>query len=319
MIIIILLVFTVIFGGFFTSHSPTEPDLSNRLRAPFWMEGGSLTYPLGTDPLGRDILTRIIYGSRISLTVAILTLLFAGSLGTVIGLISGYYGGWMDAILMRAVDATMSFPIILFAIILLVTIGGGLMNVVVAITVILWARYARLIRGEVLSLKERDFIAQARLAGCSTVRILRVHFFPNVLNTLMVMLTLQVGWLIIVEASLSFLGAGIPPPSPAWGSMVADGRDYITTAWWVTLFPGMAIMLTVLSFNLFYDLGVSRRLFVEMQPRYIRILLSACAPVPGRLGPQEGFSLALVDALQRSSSRIDEMPSPNLPPAGTHL
>ncbi|MFQ5825990.1 MAG: ABC transporter permease [Dehalococcoidia bacterium] len=253
MTIIIVIFLTAIFANFLTPHSETEPSLPTRLRPPFWMEGGSWTYPLGTDPLGRDLLTRIIFGARISLVVAFLTLFLGGAFGTAIGLISGYYGGRLDAVLMRGVDATMAFPIILFAILLVVTIGAGLMNVVVAIALILWARYARVIRGEVLSLKERDFIAQARIAGCSTFRIVLVHLFPNVLHTLIVMLTLQVGWVIIVEASLSFLGAGIPPPTPAWGYMVADGREYVTTAWWVSLFPGIAILLTVLSFNLFGD------------------------------------------------------------------
>jgi peptide/nickel transport system permease protein len=217
------------------------------------MEGGSLTYPLGTDLLGRDILTRIIYGARVSLTVACMTIFLAGFIGITLGLISGYYGGWMDAILMRIVDATISFPLILFAIILIVVIGAGLMNVVLAIAMLQWARYARVIRGEVLSLKERDFVAQARIAGCSAFRIIWVHLLPNVLNILVVLITVEIGRIIIIEASLSFLGAGIPPPAPAWGQMVASGRDYLTSAWWVSILPGIAILLTVLSFNLFGD------------------------------------------------------------------
>ena len=252
-IIITIVVLTAIFADFLAAHSPTDPSLPLRLKPPFWMEGGTISYPLGTDALGRDILTRMIYGARISLVVGLLTIILGGAVGTAIGLISGYHGGRLDAVLMRVVDATMSFPIILFAVLLVVTIGSGLFNVVVAIALILWARYARVVRGEVLSIKERDFIAQARIAGCSGARIIWVHLFPNVLNTLIVMLTLQLGWVIIVEASLSFLGAGIPPPTPAWGSMVADGREYLTSAWWVTLFPGLAIMLVVLSFNLFGD------------------------------------------------------------------
>jgi peptide/nickel transport system permease protein len=251
--IITIIVITAIFANVLTPHSATEPSLPTRLLPPAWMEGGSWTYPLGTDPLGRDLLTRIIFGARVSLVVAFLTLFLGGAFGTAVGLISGYYGGRLDAVLMRGVDATMAFPLILFAILLVVTIGAGLMNVVVAIALILWARYARVIRGEVLSLRERDFIAQARIAGCSAFRIALVHLLPNVFPTLMVMLTLQVGWVIIVEASLSFLGAGIPPPTPAWGYMVADGREYVTTAWWVSFFPGIAILLTVLSFNLFGD------------------------------------------------------------------
>ena len=253
LVIITLFTVTAVFANFMTPHSPTEPSLAKRLIPPFWLEGGSLTYPLGTDLLGRDILTRIIYGARVSLTVAFITIFIAGSIGTVIGLVSGFYGRWVDAVLMRIVDATVSFPLVLFAIILIVVIGAGLINVVLAIAMLQWARYARVIRGEVLSLKERDFVAQARIAGCSVFRILRVHLFPNVVNILVVMITVEIGRIIIVEASLSFLGAGIPAPTPAWGQMVAAGRDFITSAWWVSLFPGLAILMTVLSFNLFGD------------------------------------------------------------------
>ena len=253
LIIISIFVFTAIFANVLTPHSPTRPSLAHKLHPPFWMEGGSLTYPLGTDLLGRDILTRIIYGARVSLTVSGMTIFFAGFFGIILGLISGYRGGWVDAVLMRIVDATVSFPTILFAIVLLVVIGAGIWNVVLAIAMLQWSRYARVIRGEVLSLKARDFIAQARIAGCSVFRILLVHLFPNVLNILVVMVTIEIGRIIIVEASLSFLGAGIPPPTPAWGQMVANGRDYITSAWWVSFWPGMAILGVVLSFNLLGD------------------------------------------------------------------
>jgi peptide/nickel transport system permease protein len=168
-------------------------------------------------------------------------------------MIAGYAGGRVDTCLMRVVDATLAFPIILFAILLVVILGGSLVTVVIAVALVLWARYARVIRGEVLSLRERDFVAQARIAGCSSGRIILVHIFPNVLNTLVVLLSLQVGWVIIVEASLSFLGAGVPPPTPTWGSMIAEGRDYIASAWWVSFFPGLAILVTVLAFNLCGD------------------------------------------------------------------
>ena len=253
LIIIGLFTFTAFFADFMTHHSPTAPVLELKLLPPFWMDGGNMDYPLGTDPLGRDILTRIIYGARVSLTVSMLTIFFAGFVGVSLGLISGYYGGWVDSVLMRIVDTTVALPQILFAIILVVVIGAGMMNVVLAIAILQWARYARVIRGEVLSLKERDFIAQARIAGCSVSRILWVHLFPNVVNTLVVLVTVELGRIIITEASLSFLGAGIPPPAPAWGQMVAGGRDYITSAWWVAAFPGIAIMLVVLSFNLLGD------------------------------------------------------------------
>jgi peptide/nickel transport system permease protein len=251
--IITAIVATAVLAEWLTSYSPTEISLANRLQPPFWEKGGSLAHPLGTDPMGRDLLTRMIYGARVSLVVAVLALLVGGGVGAALGLIAGYYGGRLDAFVMRVADTTMAFPIILFAILFVVVIGGSLVTTVFAVSLVLWARYARVIRGEVLSLRERDFVAQARIAGCSSTRIIVVHLFPNILNTLVVLLSLQVGWVIIVEASLSFLGAGIPPPTPTWGSMIAEGRDYIATAWWVSFFPGLAILATVLSFNLFGD------------------------------------------------------------------
>ena len=251
--IIVIIVFTSIFAPLLTSHSTTKPSLADRLTPPVWQEGGTWEHPLGTDALGRDLGTRLMFGGRVSLMVAMLTLLVGGGIGTAIGLISGYFGGRIDAVLMRSADSTLAFPIILFAILLVVAIGPNTGNVILAIALVLWARYARVIRGEVLSLKERDFIARARVAGCSHLRIVVFHLFPNTVNTLLVLLTLQVGWVIIVEASLSFLGAGIPPPTPAWGSMVSSGREYVDTAWWVSALPGVAIMLTVVAFNLFGD------------------------------------------------------------------
>jgi peptide/nickel transport system permease protein len=251
--IITVMVATAVLADFLTPYSSTEISLSDRLRPPFWEERGSLAHPLGTDPMGRDLLTRMIYGARVSLLVALLALLVGGGIGAALGLIAGYYGGRLDALVMRVADTTMAFPIILFAILFVVIIGSSLATTVFAVALVLWARYARVIRGEVLSLRERDFVAQARIAGCSSARIMLVHLFPNIMNTLVVLLSLQVGWVIIVEASLSFLGAGIPPPTPTWGSMIAEGRDYIATAWWVSFFPGLAILATVLSFNLFGD------------------------------------------------------------------
>jgi peptide/nickel transport system permease protein len=251
--IITVMITTAVLAEFLTPYSSTEISLANRLRPPFWEKGGTLSYPLGTDPMGRDLLTRMIYGTRVSLVVAMLALLVGGGIGAALGLMAGYYGGRLDALVMRVADTTMAFPIILFAILFVVVLGGSMVTTVFAVALVLWARYARVIRGEVLSLRERDFVAQARVAGCSSSRIMLIHLFPNILNTLVVLLSLQVGWVIIVEASLSFLGAGIPPPTPTWGSMIAEGRDYIATAWWVSFFPGVAILATVLSFNLFGD------------------------------------------------------------------
>jgi peptide/nickel transport system permease protein len=242
-----------IFAPLLSPADPYEQTLRLRFRPPVWDERGSWAHPLGTDRLGRDVLTRIMWGSRISLAAGVLTVLLASAVGAAIGLVAGYYGGRIDAGLMRVTDATLSFPVILLALILAVTVGPSFANVVIAIAVILWARYARVIRSQVLTLMELDFIAQARLAGAGGWRIITRHLLPNTLNTLVVLVTLQVGYVIIVEASLSFLGAGIPPPTPAWGSMIAEGRDVVTSAWWVSMFPGLAILLVVLAFNLLGD------------------------------------------------------------------
>lgn len=236
--------------------SPADPyhqALRERLLPPVWELHGSWRHLLGTDQLGRDLLARIIYGARVSLSAGVVTVMLATGLGGAIGLVSAYYGGRIDTILMQLTDATLSIPIILLALILAVTIGPSFVNVIVAIGVILWARYARIIRGEAMTIMERDFIAQAHIAGCSPLRVIIVHLLPNTLSTLIVLFTLQVGYVIIVEASLSFLGAGIPPPTPAWGSMIAEGRDFMIRAWWVSFFPGLAICLIVLAFNILGD------------------------------------------------------------------
>ena len=232
---------------------PLEQSLRLKFRPPVWEERGSWSAPLGTDRLGRDVLSRIVWGARVSLAAGVVTVLLASAFGAAIGLLAGYYGGRVDTALMRVTDATLSFPVILLALILAVTVGPSFGNVVIAIAVILWARYARVIRGQVLTLMELDFIAQARIAGAGPWRIITRHLLPNTFNTLVVLVTLQVGYVIIVEASLSFLGAGIPPPTPAWGSMIAEGRDFVTTAWWVSVLPGLAILLVVLAFNLLGD------------------------------------------------------------------
>jgi len=234
-------------------YSPIEQSLSDKLLPPVWQEGGTSRYLLGTDIFGRDVLTRICYGAQVSLLVIAFSLPVGGGVGLLLGLLAGYVGGRVDTVLMRLVDAALAFPTILFALLLAVTMGQGLRTLIIAIGLLLWARFARIIRGEVLALRHRDFIALAQVRGCSHGRIMFAYILPNVMNTFMVLLTLHVGVVILAEASLSFLGAGIPPPTPSWGQMVAEGRSKITSAWWLSLIPGLAITLVVLAFNLFGD------------------------------------------------------------------
>ena len=252
-VIIAVMVVVAVFAPLIAPHSPTEQSLPDKLKPPAWQEGGSARHLLGTDLLGRDLFSRLVYGARVSLTVAAFALLSGGLIGLAIGIIAGYLGGRVDSVLMRVVDATLTFPTILIALLLAVSLGAGLRTIVIAITVIIWARFARVVRGEVLGVRARDFVSLARVHGCSSPRIMLVHIVPNVMNTFMVLLTLHIGFVIIVEASLSFLGAGIPPPTPSWGQMVADGRSHIASAWWLAVMPGAAIMLVVLAFNLFGD------------------------------------------------------------------
>jgi peptide/nickel transport system permease protein len=242
-----------VFAPLIAPYSPIDQNLRDKLIPPFWVEDGSMQYILGTDPFGRDILSRLIYGARVSLIVAALALTAGGGIGLVIGIVAGYFGGIVDSALMRLVDAAFTFPAILFALLLAVTMGQGLGTLVLAISLLLWASFARVLRGEVLALKQRDFVALAKVRGCSSARIMLTHILPNVLNTFLVLVTLNIGVVIIAEASLSFLGAGIPPPTPTWGLMVSDGRGRIAEAWWVSLIPGLAITLLVLSVNQFGD------------------------------------------------------------------
>jgi len=215
--------------------------------------GGSSTYLLGTDQLGRDILSRIIFGARITLVVAAVTLGIGGGLGVLLGLISGWYGGWVDEVMMRLVDLILAIPLILVALVLVVAIGQSFEMIIGVLAVWIWPRFARMVRGEVLQLKTLDYVSLARVAGASTPRILIKHLLPGTTNTIIVIATLQVGIVILVEATLSFVGAGVPPPEPAWGSMVADGRDQMADAWWVAAMPGLAILLTVMPLNFFGD------------------------------------------------------------------
>jgi len=251
--VVFVFMILAIFGNQLAPYPPNKMNLSVRFIPPAWHAEGSYKYPLGTDMLGRDILSRIIVGARVSFIVAVLTISLGGIVGASLGIVSGYYGGKVDAVLMRAADATLAFPIMLLAMLLAITLGASLKNVVISLGIVLWARYARVIRGEVLSYKERDYVALARVANASGLRIMYKHIFPNIRNTLIVLMTLQIGWVILVEASLSFLGAGIPGPTPVWGSMIAKGRQFVTTAWWVPFFPGLVLSLVCICFNMLGD------------------------------------------------------------------
>ena len=216
--------------------------------------GGSTKFLLGTDQLGRDILSRVIYGARISLLVAAVTLGIGGTFGVILGLAAGWYGKVVDEIIMRSVDIKLSIPLILIALVLVITLGSSLAIIVAVLVIFIWPRFARQVRDEVLLLKKMDYVALAKVSGASTLRILFIHIFPGTINTLIIVATLQVGIVILLESTLSFLGAGVPPPTPAWGSMVAEGRDKLAGGiWWSTAFPGLAITLTVMSLNLFGD------------------------------------------------------------------
>ena len=252
-VLLFVLIIPAIFANVLAPHNPITGNLPDRLKPPAWVEGGSAKYLLGTDTLGRDILSRMIFGARISLSVSLVALLIGGAIGTVLGLIAGYFGKWVDSVIMRLVDMMLSMPLILIALVLVVVFQHGVGTTIGVVALLLWARYARLIRAQVLTIKEQDFISRARVAGASDFRIIARHIFPNVVNTLIVVATLQVGVVILLEATLSFLGAGIPRPQPSWGAIVSDGRDYIATAWWISVIPGLAIMMTVLSMNMLGD------------------------------------------------------------------
>lgn len=253
LLVVGLLIVPAVFADFLTPHDPLRGELGDRLRPPFWMDGGSMTYPLGTDKLGRDILTRLMFGARISLIVGTVTVLFGAVFGSALGMLAGYRGGLIDRLVTWLIDTFLSLPVVLLALVVVAAIGPSFGTIIAIISVTIWAIFARVIRGETLSIREKDYIARARVAGVGTPRIILRYILPNLANTLIVMATLQVGVVILGEASLSFIGAGIPRPNPSWGVMVSDGRDNVLTQWWLTLFPGMAILLVVMSLNLIGD------------------------------------------------------------------
>jgi len=249
------LVLVAIFADFIAPHDPTLPVKGAGIfDPPFWMPGGTTTTPLGTDFQGRDILSRLIFGARVSLIVGLMGTLVAGSIGTALGILSGYVGGWVDQIIMRVTDAWLALPAIVFAIFLAAMVGPSMWNIVVILGAVYWTRYARVIRGEVLTLREREYVKLAEIAGASKWRVIKRHILPNVMNTATVLASLTVGVVIIAEASLSFLGVGVPPPQPAWGLMLSEARSTLMAGqWWLTVFPGLCIGLIVLATQLFGD------------------------------------------------------------------
>jgi peptide/nickel transport system permease protein len=246
--------FAALFANFLAPHDPEVGRLAMRFRPPFWQAGGSAAHLLGTDHLGRDVLSRLIFGARVSMVVGFTAVIVAGTFGTALGIISGYLGGWVDQVIMRVTDTWLALPALTFAIFLAAVVGPSEMNIVIILGAVYWTRYARVIRGEVLSLKEREFVRLAIVAGLSKWKIMARHILPNVINSAIVLGTLMLGVVIVTEAALSFLGVGVPPPKPAWGLMLADGkRGLMVGYWWLTVLPGTCIVLMVLSANLLGD------------------------------------------------------------------
>ena len=246
----------VVVAAFAPALAPSDPvknRLLDRLTPPMWAQGGSARHPLGTDTLGRDVLSRLLHGARISLMVGLAAVLVAGVVGVGLGLVAGYRGGWADDLLMRLGDIQLAFPVLLLGVAVIAVLGASLTNMILVLGASGWVTYARIARGETLSLKERDFVAAARALGAPASHVVARHLLPNVLPSLMVVTTFSVARTIIAEASLSFLGLGLPPPAPSWGAMLDEGRNYITTGWWLALFPGLAILLLVLAINLCGD------------------------------------------------------------------
>ena len=255
LLILVPFVLAAVFADFIAPYDPTEPVQGAKIFVPpFWMDGGSTATLLGTDFQGRDSLSRLIFGARVSLIVGLMGTVVAGSLGTAFGILSGYLGGWVDQAIMRLTDAWLALPALVFAIFLATVVGPSMWNIVIILGLVYWTRYARVIRGEVLSLREREYVQLAEIAGASRLRVILRHILPNVLNTAMVLASLTIGVVIIAEASLSFLGVGVPPPEPAWGLMLSEARSTLMAGkWWLTVFPGVCILLVVLATQVLGD------------------------------------------------------------------
>ncbi len=251
--IVVLVVMVALFAPQISPFDPNEQNLPERLSPPAWVEGGSLDYLLGTDGLGRDILSRVIYGSRVSLVVGFSAALLSGAIGVTLGLVAGYLGGWVDAIISRAADVQQAIPFLILSIAVVALLGPGLPNLILVLAISTWVTYFRVVRGEVLSVREEQYVWAAQSIGCTPGRIIARHILPNVAASILIVGSLLVASTIIFEASLSFLGLGTSASVPTWGRIVSDGREYVETAWWISLFPGLAILLTVMGMNLFSD------------------------------------------------------------------
>ena len=244
-----LMIVAAVFAPWLAPHETDTLNILNKNIPP----GATAEHLLGTDTLGRDILSRMIFGARTTVLISLAALLTGGVVGTVLGLVSGYIGGWTDTIIMRITDAALGFPTILVALVIAVILGKGTEVIILAVALTVWARFARMIRGDVLAIKVLDFVTVAKISGVSTPVLIWRHIFPNVVNTLMVITSLLVGQVILLEAALSFLGLGLAPGAPSWGIMVSEGKDVILDVWWLSLFPGVAITIVVLAFNFFGD------------------------------------------------------------------
>ena len=242
-----------IFGPLLYPHDPTAMNLLAPHKPPVWLPGGQSAFPLGTDQFGRDVLSQLIAGARPALIVSFCGVALAAGIGIPAGLAAGYFGGWTDHLVMRLVDVKMSIPSILLTLLIGGAIGGGLPTVLASIVLIFWADYARVIRSQALTLRDADYVALARVANCSDLRILATHLLPNILPTAIILMTLQLGRALIVEASITFIGLGIQAPAAAWGLMIADGRGLVATDWWIPTFPGLCITITVLGANILGD------------------------------------------------------------------
>jgi peptide/nickel transport system permease protein len=255
MAILVPFVLVAVFANVIAPYDPTEPIPGAKIfQPPFWMRGTNPAALLGTDFQGRDVLSRLLFGARVSLIVGVMGTIVAGGIGTTLGILAGYLGGWVDQVIMRITDAWLALPALVFAIFLATMVGPSMWNIIIILGLVYWTRYARVIRGEVLSLREREYVKLAEIAGASRTRVILRHIVPNVTNTAMVLASLTIGVVIIAEASLSFLGVGVPAPEPAWGSMLADGRSMLMVGdWWLTVFPGLCIMLVVLATQLLGD------------------------------------------------------------------